>query len=128
MPLVPFANQTFAKIQLHHLFTLLCLLSMSAALKPPKLEPGHSYVHVTSPSGPDAIANALQADQHCRLRYVGPVGELKGEHIFEVQHPDGTGRPMERAEQPILEAINRVEAVKGVKVMEVKLRAKRDEF
>ncbi len=98
---------------------------MSGPAKPPKLEPGHSYVHVTSHFTPDAITNAISANPQYRLKYVGPVGELKGEHIFEVQD---TGGPIERAEKPVLDSIRQVEGVKGVKVVELKQRAKREEF
>jgi len=100
---------------------------MSTPVQPPKLEPGRAYVHVSSHSSPDSISNALEATSHCRLQYIGPVGELKGEHIFEVKQADGQG-PIERTEQSILGAIKAVPGVKTVKTMEVKQRAKRDEL
>ena len=100
---------------------------MAASVRPPKLELGHAYVHISSSSSPDTITNAFMSNPHCRLKYMGPVGELKGEHIFEVSHAEG-GSAMASAEKPVLDAIKTVVGVNAVKAMDVKPRAKRDEF
>ena len=106
----------------------LSLLIMSAAVRPPILQPGSTYIHVTSSNSADAITNAMSTHADCRLKYMGPVGELKGEHIFEVQHVEEHRGPMERAEPSTLEAIRRLDGVKRVKVMDTRLRAKRGDL
>jgi len=107
---------------------VLSFLDMAAPVKPPHLQPGHAYVHISSSASPDAISNALGSSDQCRLQYLGPVGELKGEHIFEIRHPDGQNGPMGGAEKPVLEAIKEVQGIREVNMMDVKQRAKRQEF
>ncbi|RSH91903.1 hypothetical protein EHS25_009273 [Saitozyma podzolica] len=112
-----------------------------ASAKPPALDPSNTYIHITSPSSPSSLSSLLSSalsalpDAGSRagtLRYVGPVGELKGEHIFEVVGPDGpvrTDSPLWKESQGgIMGSIKSAEGVKGAKVMEMRQRAKRDEL
>ena len=101
---------------------------MAGPVKPVKLESGHTYVHVTSAQSPNAIMSSANAAGISQLKYVGPIGELDGEHIFEIIAGLGDLKSAERAEKPTLEAIKRIEGVKAVKSLEVKQRAKRGEF
>ncbi|CAD6567242.1 MAG: hypothetical protein TREMPRED_003429 [Tremellales sp. Tagirdzhanova-0007] len=101
---------------------------MSAPVKPPILEPGRAYVHITSSVSAEAVVKGMSNNADCRLRYMGPVGELGGEHIFEIQHVESQRGVMERVEPSTLEAIKRLDGVKQVNVMETKLRAKRDDL
>lgn len=97
--------------------------------KPPTLLPGKAYIHITSPLPASSIQNSLSHPQY-RLDYVGPVGELEGEHIFQVI-ATGSNDIAERASIPegdLLKAVKEVNGVKGAKVLEKKQRAKRDEF
>lgn len=103
---------------------------MAQPRRPPNLDPNHIYIHITSPSSPSTISSAfISGDQS--LSYVGPVGELQGEHIFEVQRQ---GQAVKRDQQgsgeagsTVVSALKEVEGVKGAKVLEVKQRAKRGE-
>jgi hypothetical protein len=108
---------------------------MSTPAKPVTLNPQLTYLHVTSPQ-PHSVLSETFSVKHpdYRLHYVGPVGELKGEHIFEVHQAQKAGAverdsmEWKNGGQEVLQAIKAVEGVKGVKVLEVKQRAKRDEF
>ncbi|GFZ48755.1 hypothetical protein JCM24511_06504 [Saitozyma sp. JCM 24511] len=112
-----------------------------APAKPPALDPSNTYIHITSPSSPSSLSSLLTSalsalpsagGSGSTLRYIGPVGELRGEHIFEVVGPDGPVRrdsPFWRESQGgIMGSIKAAEGVKGAKVMEMKQRAKRDEL
>ena len=107
---------------------------MAAPVRPPKLDPDVAYVHISSLSPPSDITDAIRTKGQCHLSYIGPIGELKGEHIFEVRHRD-RDRPLQRSsvewakdEKSVLEAVKGVEGVKGAKMLDVKQRAKRNEF
>lgn len=103
---------------------------MAQPQKPPNLDPNHVYIHITSPSSPSTISDSLGAAHgDSSIRYVGPVGELSGEHIFEVQHQ---GAPLKRdigggagVGSQVVAALKGVDGVKGAKVLEVTQRAKR---
>lgn len=111
-------------------FTALILVSLAMAspAKPLNLQPGLSYIHVTSSQPPQAIQDALSHDQ-IKLKYLGPVGELEGEHVFEVRSPNGQD-VLPRGELPtdLVGAVKGIQGVKGAKVLETKQRAKREEF
>lgn len=103
---------------------------MAGPAKPPNLDPNHVYIHVTSSESPSDIAASLRPSTPGNsVRYIGPVGELAGEHIFEL-HRDGS--PLKRAVagsvsvgQGMVQDLKGVQGVKGAKVLEVKQRAKR---
>lgn len=98
---------------------------MSAPIKPVKLEPNSSYIHITSSQTPEAIQQ--QAAQHnVQLQHKGPVGELEGEHIFEIL--DAGRRAVARDTGVVDSAVTALkgsEGVKDAKVMETRQRAKR---
>jgi hypothetical protein len=60
------------------------------------------------------------------------VGELKGEHIFEVVGPEGPmrrdSRQWKEMQEDVLRDVGAVEGVKSAKVLEMRQRAKRNEF
>lgn len=101
--------------------------------KPPTpvtINPGEAYVHITSPLNPSAILSGISLPAY-QLKYVGPVGELEGEHIFKVCSIGSDSAVVKRSELPdkeVLGAVKALEGVKGAKVLETKQRAKRDEF
>ncbi|KAK4685522.1 hypothetical protein P7C73_g4623, partial [Tremellales sp. Uapishka_1] len=106
---------------------------MAQPAKPPTLLPDHTYIHVSSSSSPPALAEKLTTTQPIQVRYIGPVGELKGEHIFELVGESQT--PLKRDStfwtregESLLRDLKRVEGVKKVEVMEVRQRAKRGEL
>ena len=100
----------------------------SKPAKPPTLVPGHSYLHITSSHPPQRIVDGSRPPDGLELAYVGPVGELDGEHIFEVKRSGGGVVPRGELPSAVVDALKAVEGVKGAKVLEVKQRAKRDEF
>jgi hypothetical protein len=101
---------------------------MAQPQKPPALDPNHIYIHITSPSSPSAISDSFSTTGDRSLRYIGPVGELSGEHIFEVHQ---SGGPVKRDAAAggvgagVVSALKELEGVRGAKVLEVKQRAKR---
>jgi hypothetical protein len=100
----------------------------SRPAKPLTLLPGHSYIHITSPHPPQRLVEGSRPPDGLEISYVGPVGELDGEHIFEVKRPGGQVVPRGELPNGVVGALKAVEGVKGAKVLEVKQRAKRDEF
>ncbi|WVQ74216.1 hypothetical protein IAR50_003810 [Cryptococcus sp. DSM 104548] len=105
---------------------------MTAPNKPLHLDPSQIYIqvsHSVSPPPPNSISHAGH-----QLRYVGQIGELEGEGVWQVVRPDG--QPVKRGEEywvkgekSILEQVRQVEGVKGAEVMPgMKQRAKRSEF
>ncbi|WVR07637.1 hypothetical protein IAU60_004679 [Kwoniella sp. DSM 27419] len=105
------------------------MAAATAPVKPVKLEPDHVYLQVSYASAqpPSLHHDSLDA------RYVGPIGELKGEGIYQVVQKDGA--PVKRseswhsAEKGLVDQVRRSDGVKAVKVMpELKQRQKRDEF
>ena len=97
---------------------------------PPAMQPGLSYIHVTSQQSPQDISASVTSGDW-NLNYLGPVGELDGEHIFEVRK--STGEVMKRDELAegaggVLDVVKGVQGVRGVKLLETKQRAKRNEF
>ncbi|OCF44667.1 hypothetical protein I317_01554 [Kwoniella heveanensis CBS 569] len=110
-----------------------------APVKPIKFEPNHIYLQVSfdpsssSPSKPAPPTNIVHSS--LSAKYLGPVGELKGEGIYQVvQADDGSAVRRDaltwsEKEKEVVAAVKKSEGVKGVKVMpELKQRAKRDEF
>ncbi|WVW86216.1 hypothetical protein I302_108258 [Kwoniella bestiolae CBS 10118] len=103
--------------------------SSKAPIKPIKQEPNQVYLHVSysSPDPPTLPQNGLEA------KYLGPIGELSGEGIYQIQ---SGGQPVKRDDQSwqntqkdLLESVKRSEGVKSVKVLdEPRQRVKRDEF
>ncbi|ORY33420.1 hypothetical protein BCR39DRAFT_586489 [Naematelia encephala] len=98
--------------------------------KPLHLDPENTYIQITT--SPTHDPTALNISGPSRLQYLGPVGELKGEHIFQLQTSDGA--PVKRATieageaelgKRAVEAVRAVQGVKGAKIMEFKHRAKR---
>ncbi|WVR00142.1 hypothetical protein IAU59_007284 [Kwoniella sp. CBS 9459] len=110
-----------------------------APVKPIKFEPNHIYLQVSfkpfdsssnTPPPPSNIAHSSLS-----ANYLGPVGELNGEGIYQVvQTTDGSAVKRDTTqwignERDIVDAVKRSQGVKEVKVMpELKQRAKRDEF
>lgn len=98
---------------------------MSAPIKPVKLEPDSSYIHITSSQTPETIQQQA-AKQDVQLQHKGPVGELEGEHIFEVL--DTGRRAVARDTEAVDSAVSVLkgtEGVKDAKVMETRQRVKR---
>ena len=97
--------------------------------KPVHIQPGLSYVHISTSKSPLDISSALASNPEYKLHYLGPVGELEGEHIFEVQNAQSeVVRRDQLGEKEVLHIVKAVDGVKGAKVLETKQRAKRDEF
>ncbi|WWC94929.1 hypothetical protein V866_001781 [Kwoniella sp. B9012] len=104
--------------------------SSRAPVKPIKLEPDQVYIHVSysSPEPPSAISL-----NNVEVKYLGPIGELSGEGIYQIQ---SHGQPVKRndeswqsSQKDLIERVKRSDGVKSVKVMdEPKQRTKRDEF
>jgi len=107
---------------------------MAAPAKPPKLEDDHTYIHITSHSDASSLQNAISSHvglQAIQPVYLGPVGELKGEYIFELKHAGGE-EPVKRSGEfwmenqvGLVKELKSLQGVKGAKLMEVKQRAKR---
>jgi hypothetical protein len=101
---------------------------MSAPVKPVKLEQTSTYIHITSSLDPSTITEHA-AEKNVRLQHKGPIGELDGEHIFEVL--DGrtaVARDTEQGRSLVESALSTMrgsEGVKGAQIMETKQRAKR---
>lgn len=119
-------------IRLQHIVLLLSGLTMAAPAKPAHVDPSEITVHITSPSSASDLTHQLaqQPAQPLSLRYIGPVGELKGEHLFKVVTQEG--EPVKRDEgkwadevQALLGDVRREQGVKGAKVLEQQQRAKR---
>ncbi|WVQ84649.1 hypothetical protein IAT38_006804 [Cryptococcus sp. DSM 104549] len=105
----------------------------NAPAKPLQLDPSKIYLHITH--SPPQIPPSTVSHSSCNLNYIGQVGELEGEGIFEVVKRDGGGAVRRgedlwrNGEKGLLEEVKQLEGVKGVKVVpEMKQRAKRDEF
>lgn len=99
--------------------------------RPPTLHPEHTYVHVTSPQPPASLSNAITPGLSggTQLRYVGPVGELDGEHIFEVMR---SNQPLKRdtpdwtaVKDGLVKEVKAADGVKAAKILEQKQRMKR---
>lgn len=99
---------------------------MSAPVKPPQLDPSSTYIHITSPLPPAQIA-ANASSKQVDLTYIAPVGELKGEYIFQLGISGDAGSSVAGVEKrdEAVRALKGVEGVRGAKVMEQKMRAKR---
>ncbi|KAK8853262.1 hypothetical protein IAR55_003964 [Kwoniella newhampshirensis] len=110
------------------------MTSAYSPVKPPKLEPDHVYLQISYTSPDPLTTPLLQPASAVQVKYVGPVGELKGEGIFQVMTRDGgivkRGEDLwQRGEQDVVQQIKKVDGVKTVKVIpELKRRAKRDEI
>lgn len=100
--------------------------------KPPKIEPSHIYLQISHL--PSQIPSTALDNPPWQLKYVGQVGELEGEGIFEVVNSDG--QPVKRDEslwiqgqKALVEKVKDAQGVKSVKILpEVKQRTKREEY
>lgn len=104
------------------------VFTMSAPAKPIPRDSSLVYITVSSPLSPDEITRGA-AEKEANINYIGPVGELKGEHIFQVVAKDG---PMKRdsptwqeTRTNILDGVRGVEGVWSATIMEEKSRSKR---
>ena len=98
--------------------------------KPPTLLPDRAYIHVSTSKPPESIAQSMSAHPEWNIHYLGPVGELQGEHLFEVRQA-GQSSVVERStvqDGDVVSAVKEATGEKGVKMVEMKQRAKRDEF
>ena len=102
--------------------------TMTAPIKPVKLEPTSSYIHITSPLDPQTIQQTAAA-QNIQIQHKGPVGELEGEHIFEVLiNGQAVTRDSEGEKGVVMGALEGLKASDGItnaQVMESRQRAKR---
>ena len=102
---------------------------MAQPNRPPVIDPGLANIHITSNLPPSTIASGLSAHSEYRLQYIGPVGELQGEYIFQVKTPNNVDvKRSDLQDRPLLKALKGIDGVKGAKVLESKQRPKRDEF
>jgi len=102
---------------------------MSAPVKPVKLEQDSSYIHISSSQTPQAIQQQAAA-QNVHLEHKGPIGELEGEHIFEIldTRRRAVSRDTEEGKTAVdsaVDALKGEEGVKDAKVMETRQRTKR---
>lgn len=84
---------------------------------------------MTSSQNPSAIQQQA-ASRNIHIEHKGPVGELEGEHIFEVLSDgrDAIARDTEGGKQVVDSAVTALrgsEGVKNAQVMETRQRAKR---
>lgn len=99
-------------------------------MPPTVILPGHTYVHITSKLAPDSLSASL-AGAPLKLEYRGPVGELEGEHVYEVVGDSEVAPDSDvwkRDGEHVLRSVREAEGVKGVQLLVPKQRAKRDEF
>lgn len=102
---------------------------MAAPKKPIQLLPYATYVHLTSSLPPQTIQQEAAA-QNVVLEHKGPIGELEGEHVFEILD---TRRTSIAGDSPngrdlVQTAVTRLkgtEGIKDAKVLEQKQRTKR---
>jgi hypothetical protein len=102
---------------------------MTAPVKPVHLRPTSTYIHISSASDAKTIEDQAAA-QNIHIEHKGPVGELEGEHIFEVLDEGRASIPRGSLEsRDVVESatskLKAAEGVKDAKVMETKQRAKR---
>ncbi|BEJ13544.1 hypothetical protein CspHIS471_0307180 [Cutaneotrichosporon sp. HIS471] len=95
-------------------------------MPPTAILPGHTYIHITSRVAPEDISKSL-ADSPVRLEYRGPVGELEGEHVFEVVGA-AESDVWKRDHANVLQNMRKKDGIRSATVLEAKQRAKRDEF
>ncbi|WRT70180.1 uncharacterized protein IL334_007174 [Kwoniella shivajii] len=102
-----------------------------APVKPISINPEETYIQISyTTSEPPKLAY-----QGVELEYKGPVGELKGEGIFQVLHQDNAS-PVKRSEElwlnkkdGLVKELKGLNGVTGVNAMgELKMRSKREEF
>jgi len=94
---------------------------------PSNLEQGHTYLRITT-STPSAVSLGTGSPS---ITYVGPVGELPDEHVFEVKTSDG--KPVDPyGEFWKTQGADVVQRLKGqgvkAEVLVHRQRSKRDEF
>jgi hypothetical protein len=90
----------------------------SQAKIPPALQPGLSYIHITSPQTPEQIQASIP-NKDWAIKYLGPVGELDGEHVFEVRKLSGEVLKRDELAEGaggVVSVLKGVQGVKGVKV------------
>ncbi|EJT49944.1 hypothetical protein A1Q2_06782 [Trichosporon asahii var. asahii CBS 8904] len=98
-------------------------------MPPAEIHPDRTYIHVTT-NDPKAIAKSPSPG--VGLEYRGPVGELDGEHVFEVTSADGylapDSRQWKREGPELLKEVKAIPGVQDVQPLTAKPRAKRDEL
>ncbi|GMK56558.1 hypothetical protein CspeluHIS016_0303980 [Cutaneotrichosporon spelunceum] len=95
-------------------------------MAPTAILPGHTYIHITSHMAPEDLSRQL-SDSPVKLEYRGPVGELEGEHVFEVVGAADSD-VWKRDSTNVIRNVREKDGVSGAAVLEAKQRAKRDEF
>jgi hypothetical protein len=95
---------------------------MTAPVKPVKLEPTSSYIHITSPLDPQTIQQTA-SNQNIHIQQKGPIGE------FEVlNNGQAVARDSEGGKYIVVRALEGLKAADGVtnaQIMESRQRAKR---
>lgn len=100
-----------------------------APKKPIQLLPYATYVHLTTSLSPETIQREA-ASQNINIEHKGPIGELEGEHVFEIldarrisiagDSPNGRD-----AVEIAVTRLKGTEGIKDAKVLEQKQRVKR---
>lgn len=100
-------------------------------MAPTTLLPDRTYLAISSSLDPESLSASLQG-LPVKLQYRGPVGELEGEHIFEVEGSGGaiapTSEEWTKRSEDVVQNVKRAQGVTGVKALVAKQRTKRDEF
>jgi hypothetical protein len=98
---------------------------------PSNLEQGHTYLRITTATPSSLDLASFSGNAAPCIVYVGPVGELPDEHVFEVKTNDGqaidpAGQFWSSQGAGVVDGLKG----KGIKaeVLAHKQRAKRDEF
>ncbi|KLT45886.1 hypothetical protein CC85DRAFT_282036 [Cutaneotrichosporon oleaginosum] len=95
-------------------------------MSPTIILPGHTYIHISSHIAPAELSERL-SDSPVKLEYRGPVGELEGEHVFEVVGA-AESNEWKRDGEHVLRSLRERDGITGANVLEPKQRVKRDEF
>lgn len=99
-------------------------------MAPPTLYPDRTYIAVSSRLDPETLSAGLNLPD-MQLTYRGPVGELDGEHIFEVERngPIAPDSPqwLEKRDS-VVAGVKRAHGVTGVLPLGMRQREKRVEL
>ncbi|WWC64533.1 uncharacterized protein I303_107143 [Kwoniella dejecticola CBS 10117] len=112
-------------------------MASSQPVKPVKIEPDQVYLQISYTSSEPP--SSLRLNQHANAdgpeaKYLGPVGELTGEGIYQVQSTHGSPTKRDDAswvqnQKSFVDQVRRAQGVKGVTVVgPPRARQKRDEF